>query len=991
MVGRGDQLKFLLDAVSETLGGRGQVVVIAGEAGIGKSRLVAEVRQEAERRGMTALTTQFFEQDASLPYAAFVDLVRSLLRSPIPVRTLSCLAPHAEELIKLVPELELAFPDLAPRHRLEPEQERRRLQRTVAQFVTGLADGGLVLVVEDVHWSDDASLEVLLQLSRLAPDAPVLLLVTCRSDESHPELDHLLASLERERLAAEIVLPRLGRSDVDAMVTAILASYPPPSEAAITKVYALTDGNPFFVEETVGSITEAVNRRPGDLWEADSLVGPQIPRTVRDVVLRRSAHLSAGASRTLALASVVGQRFDFGLLLAITGATETDLLADLKELVAAWLVIEVSADRFGFRHALTREAVYSGLLARERRALHAEIAVATELTSADALDAYRASLSYHCFEAGDWRRALDHALVAGTQAEAQESPRATIEHLDRAIVAAGHLGVPATSILRSRGKAHERLGHFEPARSDFESALASARAEPDDATQWQAMLDLGLLWAGRDYEQSGEWLRRALAAAQRLPDRAPEAHSLNRIGNWLVNARSPSDALEVHRRALAIFEASGDRGGIAETHDLMGMASFLAGDAVAALSQFDRAVDLFRSEGNIPGLISSLTSRGSVGGLGHLVTVPTSGRTTDAALADSEEALSLARRMEWFGGQAYARSSACMIRGGVGDFGRALAAGADALRIAEQIAHRQWLAAAHSNLGQIYVHLLAPAPALEHLVPGLEAARSGRSAWWASTITCNLALAHMLRSDIETAEAVLRAESTPDGPVGTLAQRRLIWAWGRLLLAQGDLRGAIGVARRLIASLSPGAPAVPALCLLEGEALLAAGSATEAVAALAVARDASVARGERPRLWEAHALLARAHRRSRNREAERVEAAAARSVIGELAGSIDAPALREGFVQSALARLPAVRTPSSSTPDPARFGGLTSRELAVVAQVAVGRSNREIARALFIVEKTVEAHISNSLGKLGFRSRSQLASWATSRDLVPAEREQPNG
>ena len=982
LIGREDQQRRLFEAVRNIHDGAGQVVVISGEAGIGKSRLVEEARLEAERLGISSLIVQCFEQDTSIPYAPFVDLLQSLLRSPMSEGAISRLAPWVGDLVKLVPELEHLRHDHSPSLRVEPQLERHRLRRALTQFLTGFADDGLVLIVEDAHWSDDATLDVLLQVCRMAAGARVLLLVSCRSDEIHAELDHFLASLDRARLGTEFRLSRLVRSDVDAMVQAILDPHPPPSAATLTGVYALTDGNPFLVEETVVSILEGVNRSPGEMWQVDSILGLEVPRTIRDVVLRRSAGLSSGARRVLTVASVIGQRFDFALLEAITGAPETQLLDDLKELLAASLVVEVSADRFGFRHALTREAVYVGLLTSERRALHAEIAAAIERAYAGGLEAHSASLSYHFFEAGNWTRCLAQAQVASAQAEAQQSPRAAIENLNRAITAAAHLDVSATLLLGRRGKAHEMVGDFEQAREDFEAALASAYTERNAIAQCQTMLQIGLLWAGRDYAQSGSWLRRALAASQQLPDRELEARCLNRVGNWLVNSGSPQDALALHREALAIFEGSGDRDGVAETHDLIGMASLLAGDAVEALTEFDVAVDLFRAEGNVRGVISALTSRGAVGGLGQLVTVPTSGRTFAASIADPEEALTLARKTEWQAGQAYATSSTCMILGGVGDFSRALAAGLEALVIAEQIGHRQWTAAAHSNIGQTYVQMLAPAPALEHLVPGLEVARSGHSAWWSATITCNLALAHLLRSDTLAAAAVLRAMSTVDGPIDSLARRRLIWTWGRVLLAQGEVDAAADVARRLIESLPSDAPAVPALCLLKGEARLAAGHAAAAVPVLIDARDAAASRGDRPRLWEAHALLARAHRRLKRHDAARAETAAARAVIDALARSIEAPDLRDGFINAATAKLPAVRTSSSSTPDRTRYEGLTSRELAVAVQVAAGKSNREIAQALFIVEKTVEAHVSNSLGKLGFRSRSQLASWAAGRGLV---------
>src|SRR5581483_7321229 len=198
-----------------------------------------------------------------------------------------------------------------------------------------------------------------------------------------------------------------------------------------------------------------------------------IPRTVQDAVQRRVEPLGAAARRLLVLAAVAGRRFDFALLQALTGQEERALLPALRELIAAQLVVEESPDRFAFRHALTRQAVYAELLGRERRALHREVGETLERLYGADLEPQLSDLAAHFAEAGDWEKAEVYGRRAGERALALFAPRAATEHFSRALEAARRRGAePAAALYRGRGRAHDTLGDFEQARADFERALA---------------------------------------------------------------------------------------------------------------------------------------------------------------------------------------------------------------------------------------------------------------------------------------------------------------------------------------------------------------------------------------------------------------------------------------------------------------------------------------------------------------------------------------
>jgi predicted ATPase len=223
-------------------------------------------------------------------------------------------------------------------------------------------------------------------------------------------------------------------------------------------------------------------------WDRRPLGLLRIPRTVQDAVGRRVALLGAPAGQVIALAAVAGRRFDIPLLQELTGLDERDLVEAIKELRAAQLVVEETADRFAFRHALTRQAIYAGLLARERRVLHRAIAAILERDHATEPGPYLGDLAYHYAEAQEWEKALEYARRAGERARRLYAPRAAIEQFGCALAAASRLAyVAPPSLHLARGEAYELVGDFEAARADFEAALrrrARWRIDTPSGRRW---------------------------------------------------------------------------------------------------------------------------------------------------------------------------------------------------------------------------------------------------------------------------------------------------------------------------------------------------------------------------------------------------------------------------------------------------------------------------------------------------------------------------
>jgi DNA-binding CsgD family transcriptional regulator len=675
---------------------------------------------------------------------------------------------------------------------------------------------------------------------------------------------------------------------------------------------------------------------------------------------------------------VTGRRFDFALLQRVSQHDERDLLALVKELISAQLVVEGSDDQFSFRHALTQHVIYSGLLARERRALHRTIAEHMRQMYGASLDAHLADLANHFYEAGAWDEAYYYCRRVGTNAQTLFASRAAVEHLTRAIEAAGHLSVaPPSKLFRERGQSFELIGEFERAREDYEHALEIARNGKDGLAEWQALIDLGFLWAVRDYARTGEFFRNATDLARTLGDQRLVAQSLNRLGNWYVNTGEPEEGLRGHRDALAIFDVLNDQHGRASTLDLMGMANGIHGNIAACYACFDEAVGIFRQLGDDQGLVASVASRGTYTSPSMQEVAHSVFRSFEDTSGDALEAMDIATRIGWQSGRAYTRFTASAVSSGFGEFGDAIRHGHESLRLAAEIGHQQWEIAARFTLGQAYVFMGAPDLARHHLEQALPFARKLGSAWWIGNVTCYLALAYLMSGDQQRARADLNAAMPRDQQPRTLAQRRLSLAWAELALDEGDPDGAIALVERLIASVPGETPqAVPAPLYTKARALIALGRADDAEAVLAQAESAAAERHDRPLLWRIQRDLGRLHDAAGRRDEAAAKAAQSRALVETLAATIDDDRLREQFRAAAL-DAPVTRRPISlRQAEKAAYGGLTARERDVAALIAQGKSNREIAEALVLGERTIETHVGNILSKMQFSSRSQVAAWA---------------
>jgi len=634
----------------------------------------------------------------------------------------------------------------------------------------------------------------------------------------------------------------------------------------------------------------------------------------------------------LTLAAVAGRRFDFDLLRALTGHDEAALVRLIKQLINAQLVVEESAEVFAFRHALTRTAVEADLLARERRALHRVIADALERRVADTSDKHLADLAEHFFAGEVWTRALEYARRAGEQAQALYAPRAALTQFDRAIAAAQRLGQPVSCVLyRARGHAHHVLGDFAAALEDYTQALAAARAAADRAAEWHSLLALGFLWTERDFTQTGTYFQHALEVAQAIGDQMTIGHSRNRLGNWYMMIEQPIEARQQHEAALHIFDTLQDHHGLAETLDLLGTTSRSAGDPLQGARYYDQAISLFRALRDQQGIASALTM-GALCSDQYLSNTYMAAETdrTAISLRYVEEALGIARAVDWRSAEALALSVQGQILSTAGAYGRALVAMQTSYQIAIEIDHQQWQIYAQLMLGALHLDLLATAQACEHLEHARHRAQAVGSLYWLRTVTSFLASACLLQGEHDRAETLLQEVLAPNTPTITMAQRHAWCACAELALARKKPAQALAILDQLFAGAPNVAPGhehtIPRLAIIRSDALIALDRPSEAEALLRTTLTTAQQRGIMSMQWRILVRLAALyHTQGRRDEAEPARTTA-RALVAELAASLADEALRSTFTHAVDALLSRIPAPSPRRAAKQAYAGLTARE-----------------------------------------------------------------
>ena len=956
------------------------MVLVTGEAGVGKTRFVEEAVRSAGAAGVLALSGGCVELGGTgLPFAPIAEALRGLTTGLSVRQVEHLLGPARKELGRLLPD-PAGGVDPADHHGFVNVSAQARLFEAFLGLLRRLAiEQRILLVIEDLHWADRSTLGLLAYLGRNARDEGLTVLATYRNDELHRRhpLLPVLAELERAQHTERIELYRFGRAEVAEQVAGIRDE--PADQGLIERIYSRSDGNAFYVEELLATKSA---------WSG-------LPEQLRDLLLARVSGLSEPTREILRVASAAGPRIRTPTLAQVAGMAEHELIPGLREAVERHVLVPRETDDaegFAFRHALVREALYDDLLPGERVSIHARFADALESDGAGIGNAgLAAELAYHWHAAHDLPRALEASVRAGTNAEnvyafadAHAQYERALELWDKVPDAQRRAGLDRASLLERAASAaavaspqravalirdairlidqaadpiragilQERLGRYSWIAGDGVTAMAAylgaVRLVPaTPPTLARAKVTAGLcqiLMIEGPSAEGRQICDEAVAVARAIGAREIEGHALNSLGVTIGYLGDLDGALVNLREARRIGLRTENVDDVARAYaneiDVLNNVARFADAATLSLEAFNYAEEhglaAFYGTNCLCEGASALQRLGSWG--------------------EAARRIELARRHEVSGvPEIFIEQRLALMDVGQGRHESAARRLARLRVLCEHVLDVQWVAPLAEAAGELALWQGRPGDARREVLDGLD-----RFSILPGKITrIGPLYAIGMRAEADLVANVRRGARAAVAEASTIAEQ--------YLSSLANLR------KQITRGLPPFvqlAEAYWSVCTAEFARLRGANDpaqwslAAQAFAAIPMAYPRAYA------LWrEAEAILASSRARSAAALPLREAHAIAEELGAEpLIGAIEALAVR--------ARIEIGPVAPASVPGGLDSFGLTPREREVLKLVAAGQTNRQIATSLFITEKTASVHVSNILGKLDAKGRTEAASIA---------------
>ena len=683
-VARDAERASLRRLVDDALVGHGGLALVLGEPGVGKSRLVAEIGDEAQARGMRVLTGHCVEMSGAAPYLPYVEIIEQAIsnpRSPLALR--EALGDVAPEIARIVPALRRAFPDIPPPIELPVELARRYVWNSFGEFLGRAARvQPLLLVLEDLHWTDESTAQLTEYLAPLLPEMPVLVLGTCREvevDLYHP-LSRVIGQLGRRRLLERVTLRRLSFDGVRGMLQA-LAGQPAP-EQLVRVIYRETEGNPFFVEEVYLHLVES-----GALLDEHGRVRPDlrldevsVPESIRLVLTQRLDRLTAPTREVLVAAAVSGRVFASDLVGDVAGAGQDELVEALDEAEQARLVLPGKVPgELMFSHELIRQTLLSGVAAVKRERLHLHAAKAISRRYSDNLDAHAGDLAYHLSHAGRYgdRASLVHYLtIAGERAYEAAAFDDAVGHFEKALSLMpnddqlGHAQLleRLAMALRSVGRWQDALGTMNGALDRYQTL---GQVEAIGRLGWAMVYQL--VWTAR-FVEGVQVAQRTLAALGNTVS-ADKARLLSALAFAISVSGDYAAATATFNQARALAEQVGNERATADVLHMQTIHHFVYAEFAEGIRVGLRAAATFERESALWDLCSVqafvIFQDGNLGS-----------REQATSLAD--KALGLAERLGHLGAAFMVLSDRIRVAAMLGDLPQVEALGPQIVDIGER-------------------------------------------------------------------------------------------------------------------------------------------------------------------------------------------------------------------------------------------------------------------------------------------------------------------
>ncbi|MFW6075198.1 MAG: helix-turn-helix transcriptional regulator [Chloroflexota bacterium] len=956
LIGRDRERKLLHRALSEVSQGRGKFALVAGEAGIGKTTLTMHLLRDASGQGFSILRGYCYDLETTPPYGPWRELLRGTgIDVPDPGSPVRGETAAAEQ------------------HGAAVEEVHADIVRGIRQLA---ADRPLALVLEDVHWSDQTSLDLMRRLARRLTDVPILLIATYRDLDLVPELPlySLLPHLVRESVTLRVTLQPLQR---EAMRQLIRSRYELSNSDEVrlaSHIASHAEGNPFFIEELLNDLEyRGVLEEKDEQWSVGDLDTAPVPPLVQQVIDGRLDRLRQRTRELLEIAAIIGDSVPVDLWQKVADADDDELASALGDALS-FRVLEEDHQKaaFRFHHALVRQALYENLLLPRRRHWHLRIGQ----TLASQQDADPITVAHHLWLARD-AVAMEWLLTAGEQSARVHAPNAAVEQFSRALELADELALPPPEpALRGRGEAYALLGAFDEAHTDFQRLLDMTRDAGDTDLEWRCLIDMGTLWSSRDYQRSGSYFQRAMELAEQAKEPTLLAHSLTWFGNWLLNTGEPIQAIECHRRALMIFEEITDTEGIATTNDMLALDHIIRGDLVRSRERSIQASRLFEQLEQPAQVALALLPLVPIRGVYEFASeVPVRESHPDPQ-AVADRVIRTARSIPWRAGEAAGRIALGSHLALHGEFGAGLESATAGLELALEIEHREWIALGNIVLGFIHLDLLDLHRAIEHLERAYGQAVDLSSFVHVHLATAPLIEAYLAAGDPVSARKTLDSRGIDRSRTATSVERSVLRSQAELLIAEGDTAQALELIDAIIAATPNIEPphATPPLSIVRARALAELENFDEADLVLERADIDAHEAGRTPIRWWLLANRAGVLReKGRQDQAARL-LADSRRIIQQLASTLPDEATGKLYIERASKLLPGL--------EPDNTASLSERELEVLRLAAQGLTNGEIAEQLFISPRTVKGHLQSIYNKLGVNTRTAAATAAIELKLL---------
>jgi DNA-binding SARP family transcriptional activator len=621
LVGRAAEWSALLEAYAASYA-NGHLIVLQGEAGIGKTRLAEEYLGYAQTQGAITITARCYEGETHLAYSLFIEGLRAVLNRPEISARLAEIPDHClSEVARLLPELTSLHPGLPPASPLDSPGAQSRFFEGIHQLLLALCRGPQpgVILLEDLHWADAASLDLLTYLVRRLRGRPLCLLVTCRSESSGSisRLHQLLVEAQRLGAATVLSLPRLSPAAVAELVGyTVVGAKLAESDRLETRLYQETEGLPFFLVEYL-TVLAKNGEAAGVDWS--------MPGGVRGLLQSRLAGVSETGWQLLTTAAVIGRSFDFDTLRAASGRSDEEIVAALEALIEQGLVTEVKGSSepgltYDFSHEKLRTLVYEEASLARRRLLHRRVAEALISRARGRLDlgALAGQIAHHYRLTGQDSDAAEYFRLAGEHARSLYANAEALVHF-RAALALGH--PDAAALHEAIGDLHTLLGEYNAALTSYETAAAilagaEARTRGDEEGIFASSIALARVEhkLGSVHHRRGDWdlaesyFQAALAAQQ---EAGPAGESARLYADWSLTAHhqgQAAKAFNLAQQARELAESAGDTQALAQVHNILGVLARSQNDSELACRYLEQSLAMAEALGDPTARIAALNN-----------------------------------------------------------------------------------------------------------------------------------------------------------------------------------------------------------------------------------------------------------------------------------------------------------------------------------------------------------------------------------------------